>query len=351
MRVLVIGSEPRVAAPNHLPWLRYVVAALKRLGHAVEVATYRESWAASPTIEASAIGVPWASAALTRWRRTTQRRRDWQAVSRARAFRPQLTIVLKGEVYAADVFADLKGFTEGPLTSWWVDDPFAYPRSVQDFHLFDRVFVFDRSYLPALAAVGIGQTAFLPCACDETVYRPQALSARARTRWGSEVALVASFYPNRAQLARALSYSVDLGVWGNGWTAPAARHELRDRSGILRGGGVDDRTAARIYAATKVGLNVHHPQSRLGGLNMRTFELLAAGVVPLTDWVPGLEELLEPDREIVCYRSPAEAQERVADLVKDADCRAAIATRGRARVLAQHTYVARMKTLCEVACT
>ena len=349
MRVLVIGSVPRVAAPNHLQWLRYVVAALKRLGHAVEVATYRESWADSPTIAAGAIGMPWASA-LKRWARAAQRRRDRRAVSRARTFRPHLTIVLKGEVYTTDVFADVKRFTQGPLTSWWVDDPFAYPRSVRDFELFDRVFLFDRSYLPALAAVGIGQTAFLPCACDETIYRPQALSARARARWGSEVALVASFYPNRAQLVRALSDRVDIAVWGNGWTTPAARQELRDCSGILRGGGVDDRTAARIYASTKVGLNVHHPQSRLGGLNMRTFELLAAGVVPLTDWVPGLDELLEPDREVVCYRSVPEAQERAADLVKDADCRAAIATRGRARVLAEHTYVARMKTLCDAAC-
>jgi spore maturation protein CgeB len=117
----------------------------------------------------------------------------------------------------------------------------------------------------------------------------------------------------------------------------------------VRGGVVSGATAARIYSAAKVGLNRHHPQSRDGGLNMRTFELLASGIVPLTDYVPGIEELLEPDQELVCYRSVAEAQDLAVRLIADGPQRALIATRGRARVIAEHTYVARMRTLCEAA--
>lgn len=349
MRVLVLGPLPRLASPDYLPWLRYTVSALRRLGHEVAVATYRESWAASPAIMTRLLRIPGGSAALARCAAAMSAWRDRRTVATARAFRPELTIVLKGEVYPSELLADVKRLTNGPFTSWWLDDPFAYSQSVLDFALFDRVFLFDRSYLPRLAAAGVPHAAFLPCACDETVYRPQAVCAADRQRWATDVAFIASYYPNRAALAEAVADRVEVGIWGNGWTAAAARQEIKERPGLVRGGAVDDVTAARIYSATKVGLNVHHQQSRLGGLNMRTFELLGAGVAPLTDWIAGIEELLEPDREVVCYRSVAEAQELAAALVKDTGRRTEIGRCGRERVLAEHTYMSRMRTLCTVA--
>ena len=351
MRVLVIGALPRLGSPNRLPWIRYTTAALRRLGHTVATATLRESWGASPALAlARAVsGRRATSGALTRYVAAMAARRDRQTIAAARRFRPQLTIVLKGEVCGSEVWAGVKRHTDGPLVSWWVDDPFAYPQSVRDFALFDRVFLFDRSYLPPLASAGIGHAAFLPCAGDEQVYRPQALSASDRRRWATDVAFVGSYYPNRAALVRALAGSVDVGVWGQHWNLPAAGRELDSKVCVVRGCGVGDKAAARIYAATAVGLNVHHPQSRLGGLNMRTFELLAAGVAQLVDWIPGTDELLEPGREIVCYRSVDEAREMAIALLNDPRRRADVAQRGRERVLRDHTYVARMRTLCEMA--
>jgi spore maturation protein CgeB len=349
MRVLVIGSLPRLGAPNNLPWLRYTTSALRRLGHDVAVATYRESWAASPLVTSRVGLTNSASALLGRHVVNAARRRDRKALSLARAFRPRLTLVLKGEVYRSDLFAEIKRATDGPLVSWWVDDPFNYPESVKNFALFDHVFMFDRSYLSNVEQAGAGAASFLPCACDETTYRPMALSAAQQRRWATDVAFVASFYPHRGTLARAVAKGTDVGVWGTGWSTAAARRELNGRHDVVRGGVVSGATAARIYSAAKVGLNRHHPQSRDGGLNMRTFELLASGIVPLTDYVPGIEELLEPDQELVCYRSVAEAQDLAVRLIADGPQRALIATRGRARVIAEHTYVARMRTLCEAA--
>lgn len=349
MRVLVVGPLSRIGAPNQLPWLRYTTDALRRLGHSVVAAAYRESWAVSPAVGACFAVVPGARRALKRYAIAMDARRDRRVVAAARRWRPRLTVVLKGEVFSAGVLADIRRYTDGPLTSWWVDDPWRHPAAVRCFAMLDRVFLFDRSYLAELAAAGVTQTAFLPCACDETVFHPQSLSAGERHRLATDVAFVASYYPQRAALARALAERLDVGIWGTGWETAEAQRELDGRSGLIRGGIVKDRSAARIYSATKIGLNIHHRQSRLGGVNQRTFELLASGTVPLVDRLPGIEELLEPDREIVCYDTPEHACGVAAALAVDAAQREAIVRRGRARVLAEHTFVARMRTLCRVA--
>jgi len=168
-------------------------------------------------------------------------------------------------------------------------------------------------------------------------------------RWSTAAVRVGSFHPNRAALVAALAGHVGIGVWGNGWSGADGSAALAAHPGVLRGGGVDNATANLIYATTLVGVNVHHPQTRLAGLNMRAFELLAAGVAQVVDWVPGMEELLEPGREVACYRTIEEAVALTSSLARDTTRRRELAERGRARVLREHTYVARMQTLCEAA--
>lgn len=344
-RILVIGPAPRLGSSNHLPWLRYTASALQRLGHEVRTAAYRESWAKSPALSArlSAVG---GRAALRRWASAMDRRRDEQAVATARAFRPDVTIVLKGEVYGGQVLGDIKQATAGAMVSWWVDDPWVYPDAVAQLPRFDTVFCFDRSYLVPIAAAGAPSAVFLPCAADDLVFAPQALSAPVRQRLETDVAFVATYYPGRAALARSVAERSQVGVWGIGWRSPDAVGELGGLD-LVRGGIVDDREAGRIYAATKVGLNVHHRHSRLGGVNTRTFELLANGTAALVDRLPGLEELLEPGREVACYGCADEARDVAASLVADDRGRAAIAERGRARVRAEHTFVSRMRKILD----
>jgi len=349
VRVLLVGPRSRLWALDRLPWLAHTAAALRRLGHVVSVSAYRESWAASQALASRVAPLPGSARALARIAAAMDRRRDRQLVNAARRIRPELTIVLKGEVFSDETLAAVKRAGAGPIVTWWVDNPFVYPESVRQFTLLDRVFVFDRSYLADLAKIGVNHAAFLPCACDETVYRPLSLSAAERSRFGADVSFIASYYPQRAALVRAVvDAGIDVGLWGTGWDSAAAAAEYGSRP-VVRGGVVNDRSAAKIYNASKIGLNIHHPQTRLAGINTRTLELLAAGTLPLMDRIGGLAELLEPGRDVVCYDSTEEAAHLASQYLKDAAARAAIVTRGRARVLAEHTYVARLGTLCRVA--
>jgi spore maturation protein CgeB len=219
---------------------------------------------------------------------------------------------------------------------------------VPSLKVFDHVFIFDRSYLPHLETVGVRRAHFLPCACDETIYRPLRLSSIEQRRYRCDVALVAWYYPARAQMVRALADEMDVKVWGGHWDSLDARQVLGPAR-VVHGSSVSDQTAARIYNAARIGLNVHQSQSRLGGLNTRTFELLACGIFQLVDRVGGLEELLRQGDEVVCYESAEELRRLAKHYLADGEARVRIAARGRARVLEEHTYTRRMHTLCEVA--
>ena len=204
--------------------------------------------------------------------------------------------------------------------------------------LYDFFFIFDRSYLAPLKNAGAQNARFLPCACDESIYFPRRLTRREQARYSSDVAWVAWYYPDRGRIAQALD-GVDLKIWGRNWPGRLAEG---DRF-------VKDAVAAKIYSATKIGLNSHSNQSRQGGLNTRSFELLSTGTFELTDAVEGMEELLEPGREVAVYHSPEEARDRVRYYLKHPDERERMARAGRERVLSQHTFVHRMKTLLKEA--
>ena len=134
-------------------------------------------------------------------------------------------------------------------------------------------------------------------------------------------------------------------IWGRGWRGARARLQGPGGRIPIEERFVPDGEAAVIYNACGIGLNIHADQSRVAGLNTRSFELLAAGAFQLTDAIEGMEELLEPGKETAVYRSPQEAREKAAYYLSRPEERAAMAARGHERVLREHTYAHRMKTL------
>ncbi len=73
----------------------------------------------------------------------------------------------------------------------------------------------------------------------------------------------------------------------------------------------------------------------------RVFEAAGAGACLVVDAWEGIEEFLEPEREVLVAHDGAD----VADFVEsvDADLARAIGERARMRILAQHTYAQRAR--------
>ena len=350
MRVLLVGQGPRRFNPGNFQWPNDTAQGLRRLGHRVSLVVNREPWAASPALArrlgAEGPGPRW----LARYQATQQRRRDRRLVRQIKRLRPDLVLMLNGALVGAEGFHEIRRAATGRLVSWWADDPGIDPAFMASAGLFDHICVFDRTYMPRLTAAGARRVHFLPCACNETVYQPMRLRPQEQQRFACDISFVGWYYPERGPVLGALAGAGDLrlGIWGGQWDSPEAQRALNGAP-VLRGQAVSDRTPARIYNASKIGLNVHASQSRIGGVNTRAFELLACGAFQLMDAIEGIEELLTPGEEVVCYRSPEEAGRLAAAYLKDPEARRRIAARGRARVLDEHTYVHRLRTLCELA--
>jgi spore maturation protein CgeB len=345
MRLLLIGPQ------TLYPWTEYTARALRRLGGEVHEFLENNLFVEGMTVrKGRQIGsaVPGLVPILDHWRTAWYRRRDERLLRAAARLKPDLILMLEGLSFSTAFLRRLRETARCPMVTWWVDDPFRYPMD-RIFGLFDTLFIFDRSYEERLRREGAADVRFLPCACDETVYRPQRLPPNQLRRYRSEVALVAWYCDTRLETVNALS-RFDLRIWGRGWRRPEVLEALNGnhRKILQQERFVPDREAVKIFAATQIGLNIHSGQSHQAGLNARSFDLLASGTFQLVDALPGMEELLEPGKEVAVYRTPAEAADRVGYYLKHPAERAAIAARGRARTLAQHTYLHRMRSMLRV---
>ena len=262
-------------------------------------------------------------------------------IAAARAFQPDAIVILKGETIFWETLETLRTL-KVPLVSWWVDDPFRFPKLLRHLELFDMVYAYDKESVAKLKEQGIKYVTYLPCACDQTTFYPQALDPLDYPLLNCTVGFIAVYYPERAALLSQMA-GLDLGLWGIGWEAAPELNDLP--SGTWRGQRITATDAAKVYNLAKICPNVHHSQTRLGGLNTRTFEILAAGGFELVDHVPGLAEHFEVGREIVACSSPAEFRELTEFYLSHPSERAAIIERGRSRVLRDHTYEKRLEVI------
>ncbi|MBI4789823.1 MAG: glycosyltransferase [Chloroflexi bacterium] len=344
MRVLLIGPE-WVAH-----WTESTRKALVACGQAVEVFYYN-----SLRVEQFALGLGRRVARVSprmakslgdvqvRWERAMNRRLR----EIARASRPDLILVLKGETLEAETIAALRGAARRALATWWLDDPLTSRLPADATSSFDAFFLFDKSYFEPLSRAGASAIHFLPCCADPDVFRPIELAAAERRRYECEVSFVGVYYPKRGDILEQMA-GLDVNIWGPQWDCADAQRALKRIGGkAWRGKFADEVTSVKVYNASQICLNIHHPQTQVAGLNLRTFEVLAAGAFLLTDRVAGMDELLVPGEETACYASPAQARSQVEHYLAQRDERLRIGQRGRARVLREHTYRHRAQTILE----
>ena len=277
------------------------------------------------------------------------RRDNLGALNAARRQRPDLTVVLKGEVLLPETIERLRDLTAGPVVQWCGDDPSWFPHIVAAAHLYDRFFLAEPSYAADLARHGVGAE-FLTHAADPETWGPPADEPDEPFAW--DVVFVGDARHNmghlpstrlRVDLVEAAARSgLRVAVWGRGWETLEADSPARQRhQGLTL---LPAATVARTYRRAKIALNAHHAQMR-EGVNMRTFEIPAAGAFQLCDSKARLGELLEIGREVAIYEGPDDLAEVLHRYAGDDAARARMAEAGRQRVLRDHTYAVRMAQL------
>lgn len=345
MRILLLG--PRFMGR----WTEASQTALQALGHQVYKFYFDQSPNEFRAIRLMSMTAVWSQ--QLRGSIHSRLYRRWLSVKHrnltklARDFSPQLIIVLKGETIPLNVLERLRRELGVPIVTWWVDDPFRFPGTIETYSSYDHFFVFDGAYIPRLEDLGVRRLTFLPCACDIHDYHQMNLSGADRRRYSCEVAFVGWFYSQRGQLVTSMA-GLDVAVWGPGWQLPEAKPVLQAvGANSHRGHKMNSRDAARLYNVAKICVNNHHDQSVYNGLNIRSFEVPACGGFQLVDNLRGIHELFTPGEEVVCYESYDQARELADYYLERPEERAEIGRRGRERVLREHTYRHRMETLLE----
>jgi spore maturation protein CgeB len=341
LRILVVSP----VAGGSLPPSLYAARALEELGHAVsllDLGPFEPGFRHLGAFAARGAG-----------RRALEGRFvDLLAagiVERAERERVDLVLALAQAPLTAEALERLS--RAGVRTAFWfVEDfrRFAYWREVAP--RYHHVFCIQREEcLDAFAAAGV-RAAYLPCAADPSVHRPVVVSPQERARFGSPVSFVGAGYRNRRVAFRRL-IDLDFKVWGSEWEGADGLWGAVVQEGGRR---VTPEESVRIFNASAVNLNLHS-STYVDGVdpngdfvNPRAFELAGCAAFQLVDERRLLPGLFEPGVEIATFSSTAELRDRVAHYLARPDERAAIAEAGRRRVLAEHTYKARMAEMLAV---
>jgi spore maturation protein CgeB len=132
----------------------------------------------------------------------------------------------------------------------------------------------------------------------------------------------------------------DLAIIGKGWTSDMVDPRY------VRGDFVPNSLLNRYYASARIVLNDHWPDMRDEGfLSNRLYDALASGAFVISDNAVGIDE--EFEGSVATYRSREELRELIDRYIEDPDARRSEAERGRAIVLAHHTFAHRADRLLE----
>ncbi len=309
MKLFLLGKSGSV---TH--WLEDAAHAFGALGHTVSVGFVRRPWLpiAVETALAGAIG-----AALER---------------RVRRERPDLILAIGAFHVPQPILEPIAASKGRAALVGWVGDAFE-PSAADVANLYDLVGYTDSALAARHALTGLrAGTLFLPHAADPSGDWPD----QGRRR-NARMAFVANPTPGRRSVVAAIRRPVTL--YGPGWrTSDGPHHEIhprRTRPSALRG----------IYGGYLAALNIRNERNVLAGLNQRNFDPCLSGAAVVTDDQPDLARCFEPGREVAVWRSPEELNAVHERLLADPAEAAALAERGRRRVLADHTYGARLEAL------
>lgn len=270
-------------------------------------------------------------------------------LAKVEAFSPDLVLCLAQAPMSRSALKRLrqKGV---PTAMWFVEDfrLFTYWRAFAPYYDIFAV-IQKEPFLSELAAIGVANALYLPLAALPSLHRPLELAPAAQKEFGAEVSFMGAGYPNRREAFVRLA-GPGFKIWGTEWGG-----EPRLAPYVQRGGGrISSEDCVRIYNATAVNLNLHssvRADALVSGgdfVNPRTFELAACGAFQLADRRTLMPELFGED-ELALFDSLEELKEKMAYYRDRPEERKAMAARARARVLAEHTYANRMRSLLDFA--
>jgi spore maturation protein CgeB len=202
--------------------------------------------------------------------------------------------------------------------------------------LWDHFFSFDPAIYGQMPKDAHARVHVLAFGVDPSRYENISLNDEDRARYACDVCFVGAPYPERVRLLEQIQ-DLNVKVWGwSGWSATPLRSRYF--------GSLDARESAKVYRLAKICINTNvHPLAK--GVNLKTFEIAAAGGFELTDHPEHLEESFVVGKELDTFEGENEFRSKVEYWLTHEQERAMVAEAGRARTLRDHTLQQRLRVL------
>ncbi len=240
-----------------------------------------------------------------------------------------------------DVTIHLLGLKEAPTRRsqvnllWQISHPDVATPQLYDHY--DHVFVASDPFAARMAARTTAPVTPLHQATDPERFRPDP------TGPAHELLFVGNSRNVRRRIVDdAVSTGHDLAVYGGRW-----RPDLIDPR-FVKGDRIPNDELRRYYSSAAIVLNDHwHDMRAEGFISNRLYDALACGAFVISDHIDGIEA--EFDDAVVTYGDREELARLIERYLADPDERRWRGERGRAAVLARHTFDARARDLIATA--
>jgi len=217
---------------------------------------------------------------------------------------------------------------------WQTDNPLTVSHL---FGRFGKVYISDPGYLDEVRQqASATDVDYLPLACLPSMHKPYQ-----QVQTGSGVCFVGNRDTARDRILQPLlDEQLGLTIYGNYFL----QHKLFWQHMRAFRPAIKNEAMGRVYAKYQASLNIHARVVR-AGTNMRTFECAAYGIAQIIEHRDGIENLFEPEQEVLLFRSLEECKGHIIRLADDRKLAATLSERARKRALAEHSYQHRLKKI------
>lgn len=242
-------------------------------------------------------------------------------------FRPDALFVIHGLPFGNEMISKITV----PRVGWHLEPRDDLPYLADNASAFDIYNSYSQHDVDVLAAAGY-DSRYMCHAVDPEEFHPEAGVPKTY-----DVTVVGNWSAWRDEtLKAALEVTDNVAVYGGYWRRKSSIPGKTLRR-IYKGFEITGAELNHLYNSSRIVLNASRTPGS-AGLNMRFFEVPAAGSILLTDTVPELGKHFVPGMHLAMYRDTRELKTLLSELLGSAERQESMRRAGQQLVLAQHTY-------------
>ena len=241
-------------------------------------------------------------------------------------YKPDVILVISPFFFHKEVFSSFEKFGSIVKLAWVGDQFLPERRSIAKY--FNRIYCTDTSFIESANDYSFPEAKYLPLAYDDKIFYDSGFNRK------SSLLFIGSHTPQRSSLLNKINENIDIPVRliGQKWK----KHIGADFD--YKSNNISIKDVANEYNTNKFVLNLNNELNAINGLNMRTFEAIAAGACLVQDSVKDVVLNFTPDEDIIVYNSIGEIGEIIDRVTKDSDFYKKIVNSGKKTVQNRHTY-------------